>query len=65
MWPGAANFVLIRASDGPGLVAAAAAAGIRLRDQSAQPGLADCVRITIGTRVETDALIQFLEDWRP
>ena len=62
-WPGQANFVLVRASDGPGLVAAAAAAGIRLRDQSAQPGLADCVRITIGTEAETTALIDFLQRW--
>jgi histidinol-phosphate aminotransferase len=62
-WPGQANFVLIRVGDGPGLVQAAAAAGIRLRDQSAQPGLAHCVRITIGSDHETDALIQFLNEW--
>lgn len=65
VWPGYANFVLVRAADGPGLVRAAAEAGIRLRDQSAQPGLADCVRITVGTPEENDALVQFLQGWRP
>ncbi|MDX1625030.1 MAG: histidinol-phosphate transaminase [Wenzhouxiangellaceae bacterium] len=65
VWPGHANFVLVRAADGPGLVSAAAAAGIRLRDQSRQPGLADCVRVTIGTREENDRLIEFLEEEFP
>ena len=64
LWPGAANFVLLRVADGPGMIEAAAAAGIRLRDQSAQPGLANCVRISIGTAEETDTLIQFLNEWR-
>ncbi len=63
-WPGQANFVLVRASDGPRLVADAASAGIRLRDQSSQSGLADCVRITIGTEPETTALIEFLGSWQ-
>lgn len=63
IWPGAANFVLIRATDGPRMIRDAAAAGIRLRDQSTQPGLENCVRITIGHRAETDALIEFLNQW--
>lgn len=65
VWPGEANFVLVRASDGPGLVRAAAAAGIYLRDQSGQPGLADCVRITLGTPEENTAFIEFLQGWAP
>ncbi|MGK7295956.1 MAG: histidinol-phosphate transaminase [Candidatus Wenzhouxiangella sp. M2_3B_020] len=65
VWPGRANFVLARAVDGAGLVAAAADEGIRLRDQSAQKGLADCVRVTLGTPEENDALIEFLQGWRP
>jgi len=64
VWPGEANFVLVRADDGPALVRAAAAAGIRLRDQSAQPGLADCVRITLGTPEENTALIEFMNAWK-
>jgi len=64
VWSGEANFVLVRADDGPGLVAAAAAAGIRLRDQSAQPGLSGCVRITLGTPEENTAFIEFLQGWQ-
>ena len=64
VWPGEANFVLVRTSPAAGLVEAAAQAGIRLRDQSAQPGLADCVRITIGTPDENRRLIAFLEEWQ-
>ncbi len=60
VWRGTANFVLVRVADGKRLVEDAARAGIRLRDQSAQPGLADCVRITVGTPEENTALIDFL-----
>lgn len=63
VWPGEANFILVRATDGPGLVQAAAAAGIRLRDQSTQPGLDNAVRITVGAPAENGALIRFLERW--
>lgn len=65
VWPGHANFVLVRAVDGAGLVRSAGHAGILLRDQSAQPGLADCVRVTVGTPGENDALLDFLQGWRP
>ncbi len=65
LWPGEANFVLLRTPAGPRLIADAAAAGIRLRDQSAQPGLAGCVRISIGTPAETDTLIDFFRSWSP
>ncbi len=65
VWPGKANFVLVRTVPGAGLVEAAALAGIRLRDQSAQPGLADCVRITLGTPDENRRLIAFLKEWQP
>ena len=65
VWRGAANFVLVRVVDGKRLVDDAARAGIRLRDQSAQPGLADCVRITVGTPEENTALIDFLRQSQP
>jgi histidinol-phosphate aminotransferase len=63
VWPGQANFVLVRVRDAKALVQAAAKAGIRLRDQSAQPGLDDCVRITIGAPDENSLLIEFLKRW--
>ncbi|MCH8479315.1 MAG: histidinol-phosphate transaminase [Wenzhouxiangella sp.] len=65
IWPGAANFILVRTSPAANLVAAAAAAGIRLRDQSAQPALSNCVRITVGTPAETDRLLSFFKEWKP
>ncbi len=65
IWPGAANFILVRTTPAANLVAAAAEAGIRLRDQSAQPGLRDCARITVGTSAETDRLLNFLKEWKP
>lgn len=64
VWPGEANFVLVRTDDGAALVADAARAGIRLRDQSGQPGLAGCVRITLGTPEENTAFIEFLQRWQ-
>ncbi|NKI33874.1 histidinol-phosphate transaminase [Wenzhouxiangella sp. XN79A] len=65
MWPGEANFVLVRVADAARLIDDAAAAGIRLRNQSAQPGLDHCVRITVGAPDENRALIAFLETWTP
>jgi histidinol-phosphate aminotransferase len=65
IWPGNANFILVRVPDAARLVDEAASAGIRLRNQSAQRGLDQCVRITIGTPEENSALIGFLETWTP
>jgi len=61
LWSGSANFILIRVDDAEALIESASASGIRLRNQSAQRGLAECVRITIGTPDETTALIDFLQ----
>ncbi len=61
LWPGQANFILIRVDSASNLVEAAASQGIRLRNQSAQAQLDNCVRITIGTPEETARLIDFLQ----
>ena len=63
VWPGEANFVLVRVDDAARLVADAFDAGIRLRDQSGQPGLAGCVRMTIGSEHEMQSLSEFLRHW--
>lgn len=65
LWPGEANFLLIRVPDAARLIDDAAVAGIRLRNQSAQRGLDNCVRITVGSPDENTALIDFLEQWTP
>lgn len=61
IWPGHANFVLIKVEDAKDLIQQASEAGIRLRDQSAQPGLDNTVRISIGQPQENQALIDFLQ----
>ncbi|NDY94315.1 histidinol-phosphate transaminase [Wenzhouxiangella limi] len=65
VWPGEANFVLVRVEDAQALVQDAFAAGIRLRDQSTQPDLDNCVRITVGSEEEMQTLAEFLRDWQP
>ncbi|GAB4191329.1 MAG: histidinol-phosphate transaminase [Wenzhouxiangellaceae bacterium] len=61
LFPSAANFLLVRVADAPSLVAAARSQGILLRDQSRQPGLHGCVRISIGDPQENDTLLNWLE----
>lgn len=61
IWPSDANFLLLRVNNAEQLVAAAAAAGILIRNQSYQPGLNNCVRITIGKPAENDALLHFMQ----
>lgn len=60
-WPSAANFVLVRL---PGASRVRARLrdefSILVRDFSYAPGLADCLRISVGTREENDALLDAL-----
>jgi histidinol-phosphate aminotransferase len=60
VWPSAANFLLIEASDAPGLVARARGDGILLRDFSWDPSLPGCVRITVGSPEENTRLLAAL-----
>ena len=63
VWPGEANFVLVKVDDGPGLVRFCAARGVRVRDFSDQPMLEDCVRLTVGAPREMDQLEAALTAW--
>ncbi len=56
LWPGEANFVLIRVDDGPALVSHCAAQGVRIRDFHGQPLLDNCVRLTVGSPDDMSAL---------
>lgn len=56
LWPGEANFVLIRVDDGPALVRHCADAGVRVRDFNGQPLLDNCVRLTVGSSEDMDRL---------
>ncbi len=64
IWPSEANFLLLEVADADTLVAAAAQAGILIRNQSAQPGLDNCIRISIGTPEENTVLLNFLQSYR-
>ena len=62
-WPSQANFVLMHI--GPKhkeFVAEARARGVLLRDRSSDPGLAGCVRITIGVEDQIDTAIAVLRE---
>lgn len=57
VWPSAANFLLVSFADAEAVLRAGIAAGLLVRDVRRQPGLGDCLRITIGTPEQNDRLI--------
>lgn len=59
--PSAANFLLLR-SDRDGLFERLLEQGVLVRDVSGGPGLAGCLRVTIGTQVENDRFLDALSD---
>jgi len=64
VFPSAANFVLIRVEAKPARVVFRRLIddhGILVRDVSAGPGLAECLRISIGTRAQMDAVLAALD----
>lgn len=58
VWPSAANFLLLRCRDAEAVLAACAAAGIRIRDRRGD--VAGAVRITVGTPEENTLLLEVL-----
>ena len=60
--PSGANFLLIHCHDGPRTFAALSAAGIITRSQQNALGLADHIRITIGSADENAALLRALDN---
>jgi histidinol-phosphate aminotransferase len=64
VWPSGANFVLFRpqAHDGGAVWQALVDRSILVRDCSAWPRLAGCLRVTIGTPAEDDAFLAALEE---
>jgi len=61
VFPSEGNFLLAEFSDAARALRAAAADGFLLRDFSGQPGITQCLRITIGSRGENDRLLTTLE----
>lgn len=62
-WVSGANFVLARVGSQAGsLVSRLAAAGIHIRDKSADPGCAGCVRVTTGIVEHTRQCLDAMEE---
>ncbi|MFI5350162.1 MAG: histidinol-phosphate transaminase [Elusimicrobiota bacterium] len=60
LFPSAANFLLARLKRKDAIFAALKTKGILIRDRGAEPGLAGCVRITVGLPEENDSLLKIL-----
>ena len=61
VYPSETNYILVRFIDGAKVFKALWDKGIILRDQSKQPGLVNCLRITIGTETENVRVIEAIE----
>jgi histidinol-phosphate aminotransferase len=62
-WPSEANFVLMRVGDDASAIAAEMARrGVLVRDRSASPGCAGCLRLTASRPQDTDAALAMLEE---
>ena len=61
VYPSDANYLLIRLPNAKEIQRKLAESGIVIRDRSSQPKLNDCLRITIGTKEENDALLSKLK----
>lgn len=62
-WPSEANFVLVRIGTGnAALVESLGARGIFIRDKSAAPGCAGCVRVTAGVVEHTETCLNAMEE---
>jgi histidinol-phosphate aminotransferase len=63
LWPGEANFILARVDDAAGLTDWCGRDQIRIRNFDGQPLLDGCVRFSIGTGAEMQALIESLRKY--
>mgnify|MGYP002639628837 CR=1 FL=1 len=63
VYPGVANFVLLRVNDAADLMKFMEVKGVVIRNQSKQILLDNCVRISIGTPEETKSLLEVFQDY--
>jgi histidinol-phosphate aminotransferase len=61
-WPSQTNFVLVRIGDVKRFAESMQRRGIQVRDSSASPGCAGCVRITVGTPKQMEELLQAIRE---
>ncbi len=60
VFPSEANFLLLRTRDAAAFVARCAAGGVLVRDRSTLPGLAGCVRISVGAARDLELMFAAL-----
>lgn len=58
VYPSQTNFLLVKSDDAANLAARFSAKGIGIRDFSNTPGLINCIRITLGTAAENNAVLE-------
>ena len=63
VFPGEANFVLIRADDAPGLLDFSARRKVVLRGFPSEPALRDCIRISVGSTDDLARLEAVFDAW--
>ncbi len=63
IWPGEANFVLLRVREAEDLLSFCAGRGVILRGYPTDPLLQGCIRISVGSEDELSALKSALDDW--
>jgi histidinol-phosphate aminotransferase len=61
VYPSEANFLLVKIRNARQIYETLLAQGIVVRDRSSAPGCADCLRITVGTKLENDRLLETLD----
>jgi histidinol-phosphate aminotransferase len=61
VWPSETNFLLLRSPDAGRLLQAGIRGGLLVRDVRSQPGLGDCLRVTVGSPEQNDRLVASLE----
>lgn len=65
VWPGQGNFVLVEVDDADALMTHCLQSGVVLRNQSHQPNLKNCIRITIGSVDEMTRLVECFNRYPP
>jgi histidinol-phosphate aminotransferase len=58
VWPSDANFLMIECRDADKFMSASIAGGLIVRDLRAHPSLPRCLRVSVGTRADNDALLR-------
>lgn len=64
VYPSDSNFLLVKMQDANNIFKYLQEKGIIVRNRSSVPGCEDCLRITVGTGQENEALINALAHWK-